>query len=263
VIPILSATLLVTLAAFTALWVASVRLKDAGIVDFYWGPGFAVIGWLAWWMSGSGWRGDIAFLALLTLWAIRLGWHMMARHGGTEDARYAAMRAHHGEDFTRKSLWMVFWLQAVIQWVAASPVLALMLTDPATKMAYAGMPATALLTALGAALFVSGFGLEVAADRAISRFKADPAHRGRLLTTGLHARVRHPNYLGEIVLQWGLGLMAFGLTLNPLALAGPALMHGLIVKLSGVPMLEAQLATRPDFAEWQARTNALWPRFRR
>jgi steroid 5-alpha reductase family enzyme len=258
----LSVTLAATVAAFTLIWAMSLRLKDAGIVDFYWGPGFAVIGWLAWWKEGSRWPGDTAFLTLLTLWALRLGWHMTARHGGVEDARYADMRARHGAAFPARSLWMVFWLQAVIQWLASSPALVLMIAYPAHKTALLASPLTALLAAIGTALFVLGFGLEVAADRAIARFKADPANRGKLLTTELHARIRHPNYLGEIVLQWGLGLVAFALTLNPLAFVGPALMHGLIVKLSGVPMLEAQFASRPGFAEWKARTNALWPRLR-
>jgi steroid 5-alpha reductase family enzyme len=260
---VLAATLLSTVAAFTLIWAISLRLKDAGIVDFYWGPGFAAIAWLAWWLGGSRWPGDIVFLALLTLWAFRLGWHMTARHGGIEDARYADMRARHGAAFPARSLWMVFWLQAVIQWLASSPALVLILTAPAIKAALWAWPPTVVLAAMGAALFAFGFGLEVLADRAIDRFRADPANRGKLLTTGLHDRVRHPNYLGEIVLQWGLGLIAFALTLNSLALVGPALMHGLIVKLSGVPMLEAQFASRPGFAEWKARTNALWPRFGR
>jgi steroid 5-alpha reductase family enzyme len=258
---VLCATLLATLAAFTLIWAFSIRLKDAGIVDFYWGPGFAVIGWLAWWLDDARWRGDLVFLGLLTLWALRLGWHMTARHVGVEDARYADMRARHGPAFGKKSLWMVFWLQALIQWLASSPALVLVLSDPTEKAALLASPVIGLAVATGMALFILGLGLEIAADRAISRFKADPANRGRLLTTGLHARIRHPNYLGEIILQWGLGIMAFGMTLNPLAFVGPALMHGLIVNLSGVPMLEAQFESRPGFAAWKARTNPLWPRF--
>jgi steroid 5-alpha reductase family enzyme len=259
----LAATLAATFAAFTLLWLLSLRLKDAGIVDFYWGPGFVVVGWLAWWMAGSGFAGDIAFLLALTVWGLRLGWHMAARHGGAEDARYADMRRRHGAAFPARSLWMVFWLQAVILWVASSPVLAVMAAPTSMKALNLTMPPQAAVVMAGATLFFVGLGLEIAADRAIRRFKADPANTGKLLTTGLHAHVRHPNYLGEIVLQWGLGLMALGLTLNPLALLGPALMHGLIWKLSGVPMLEAQFSAREGFAAWRAQTNALWPRFGR
>jgi steroid 5-alpha reductase family enzyme len=251
----LFATLLATVAAFTLIWAFSLRLRDAGIVDFYWGPGFAVIGWLAWWLAGRNATGDLLFLALLTLWAVRLGWHMTMRHTGVEDARYAEMRARHGAAFPQKSLWMVFWLQAVIQWVASTPALTVALSD------HSGWRVPVLVM-IGAAVFALGLAIEIVADRAISAFKAAPSNSGKLLTRGLHARVRHPNYLGEIILQWGLGIMAFGMTLNPLAFVGPALMHGLIVNLSGVPMLEAHLEKRPGFAEWKARTNALWPRLR-
>jgi steroid 5-alpha reductase family enzyme len=251
---VLGATLAAALLAFTAFWAASLPRRDAGIVDFYWGPGFVVIGWLAAAIAGRFDAGSLLFLSLLTLWGVRLGWYMTARHGGAEDARYAAMRERHGEAFGRKSLWMVFWLQGVIQWIASSPALVVALSAAAAP----GLPAW-----LGAAIFVLGFSIEIAADRAVARFKADPANRGRLLTTGLHGVVRHPNYIGEIILQWGLGIVAFAVSGNPLAFVGPALMHGLIVKLSGVPMLEEHFAGRPGYAEWKAGTAALWPRLKR
>jgi steroid 5-alpha reductase family enzyme len=259
----LSATLGVTLVAFTLLWATSLRRRDAGIVDFYWGPGFVVIAWIGLATSPSRLVSDLWLLVPVTLWGLRLGWYMIERHGGEEDARYAAMRARHGAAFPSRSLWMVFWLQAVIQWLAASPSLALAATSSTGKAQAAASSLGGIALWFGVLLFSIGFVVEVMADRAVRRFKADPANRGLLLTTGLHGFVRHPNYLGEIVLQWGLGFVAFGLTLNPLAFAGPALMHALIVKLSGVPMLQDHLASRPGHAEWAARTPALWPRLGR
>jgi steroid 5-alpha reductase family enzyme len=99
------------------------------------------------------------------------------------------------------------------------------------------------------------------ADNEVERFRADPANRGKLLTTGLHSRIRHPNYLGEIILQWGMGLIAFGGTLNPLAFAGAALMTGLIVKVSGVPLLEEQFRKRPGYEAWAAKAGVFWPKW--
>jgi steroid 5-alpha reductase family enzyme len=253
---ILILTAAVTFLAFTALWALSLKLRDASIVDIYWGPGFAVIAWLALGLSGITNAYTLMVLAALTLWALRLGWHILRRHRG-EDARYRAMREAHRAAFGRKSLWMVFWLQALIQWLASSPVLTLALAGPPLWISGGSILAVALF-AHGCALFVIGFALEAWADWRMERFKADPANRGKLLMSGLHARIRHPNYLGEIILQAGFGLMAFALTLNPLAFVGPALMAALIIRLSGVPMLEAQLAKRNGFAEWKARSGALW-----
>jgi steroid 5-alpha reductase family enzyme len=250
-ISVLSATFFITLAAFTLLWAFSLRLKDAGIVDFYWGPGFVIIASVAWLLSpGADPLANIV-LAAVGLWGARLGWHMLRRHDGNEDARYRAMREHHGERFAGKSLWMVFWLQAIIQWLASSPALVAFLATPRPVVALIG---------LGALLFALGLAIEVQADRELTAFRKFRKDRSVLMTRGLRGRIRYPNYLGEIILQWGIGMMAFGLTLNPLAFVGPALMTWLIIKVSGVAMLDGQLKDRPGFAEWQQSTGALWPK---
>jgi steroid 5-alpha reductase family enzyme len=250
-ISILLATFLTTWLAFTLFWAASLPRQDAGIIDFYWGPGFAIIAWLAWWMGSANELHNGLLLVAITSWGARLGWYISKRHTGTEDPRYRAMREHHGTGFNRSSLWIVFWLQATIQWLASSPALVAAIATPE--------PVEWLIW-IGALVFAGGFALEIMADSEVARFRADPANRGKLLTTGLHARVRHPNYLGEVILQWGLGLIAFGGTLNPLAFVGPGLMTGLIVKVSGVPLLEEQFRTRPGYAEWVARAGMFWPK---
>ncbi len=110
-------TLLATLAIFTAFWVLSLIRKDASVVDFYWGPGFVVIGWLALALDGADMQPlRLAIMLAVTVWGLRLGWHIFARHRGEEDARYADMRARHGAQWPLKSLAYVFLLQAVIQW---------------------------------------------------------------------------------------------------------------------------------------------------
>jgi steroid 5-alpha reductase family enzyme len=243
----------VTMMLFTGLWIMSVVRRDASVIDFYWGPGFAVIGWIAWFTGrpdGSLLR--LTILVCVTAWGLRLGWHILARHRSVEDARYAAMRERHGASWPIKSLFYVFWLQAIIQFCAASAVMlaALAPAQPSLWVILAGL-----------IVFGAGFALEVAADRAVVHFGENPDNRGKLLTTGLHAHMRHPNYLGEIILQWGLALAVFGLTFNPLSFAGAAIMTALIVKVSGVPLLEEQFRKRPGYAEWAARTGALWPRF--
>jgi steroid 5-alpha reductase family enzyme len=249
-IPILVATFGITLFVFTLLWLASLSRHDASIVDFYWGPGFAAIAILAWWMAETGTSRYLLWVPV-TLWGLRLGWHMIHRHHGDEDPRYRAMREHHGASFGRRSLWTVFWLQALIQWIASSPAL---VAAVAPARDHKG------LIEFGLAVFVIGLMIEIWADRELSRFRANPANRGKLLTTGMFARIRHPNYLGEIILQWGIGIAAFGMTFNPLVFIGPAVMTGLIVKLSGVPMLEEQLRDRPGYAQWAAKAGALWPK---
>jgi steroid 5-alpha reductase family enzyme len=251
-ISIFLATGLATWLAFTLFWVASLPRQDAGIIDFYWGPGFVLIAWLAWLMGTANELHNGVLLCAITLWGTRLGWYMTSRHAGTEDARYRAMRDRNGPGFNRSSLWLVFWLQAAIQWLASSPALVAAIATP--------RPMERLIW-IGALIFAGGFALEIIADNEVARFRADPANRGKLLTTGLHSRIRHPNYLGEMILQWGMGLIAFGGTLNALAFAGAALMTGLIVKISGVPLLEEQFRTRPGYQEWAAKAGVFWPKW--
>jgi steroid 5-alpha reductase family enzyme len=244
------------LAMFTAIWWLSFVRSDAGIVDLFWSPGFVLLGLvevsLTFPPTNAGWL----MLGLVTLWSARLAVHLGRRHrlSSTEDARYAAMRAAGGPDWPRESLWRVFWVQAVALWAIATPIHAALIPG--------GMAFATPLAVLGGALFFIGFGLEAIADRQLARFKAQIGNQGRLCTDGVFALCRHPNYLGEIILWWGLGLLALGLTGRVWALIGPALLTFFIVKVSGVPPLETVLSKRPGFADWASRTPALWPRLR-
>lgn len=250
-----AATLVVSVTAFSVVWLISLARRDASLVDVYWGPGFAVIGGVGLYVAGQSSPAALILFALVALWAARLMVHIVRRHRG-EDARYRAMRDKVGPSFAWTSLATVFWLQALIQWCVATPLHAV------ASQGSAALQLNGLFSA-GIVLFTGGFAIEWAADTAVVRFKANAANAGRLLTTGLHGICRHPNYLGEIVLWWGLGVMAFAATSAWWAFAGPALLTALIVKLSGVPMLDAMFRERPGYAEWAARTPALWPRLRR
>ncbi len=246
--------LAVTLAAFAALWPLSVRRRDCGVVDLYWGFGFAVIGWIEIAVVGSPSPLQLGFAGLLTVWAARLGGHLVMRHraAGQEDARYAAMRASDPERWPARSFWMVFMLQAVVMWLVAAPVHAA-LAASASPAPHAG------LIGAGVALFIAGFVIEAMADAQLARFRRSQANHGRLLTGGLFAWSRHPNYFGETMLWWGLGLYAFGLSGSLWAFAGPALLTWLLLRVSGIPPLEAHLSERPGFADYASRTSAFVP----
>lgn len=244
--------LVATAIAFAILWVRSLRTADCGIVDLYWGFGFAVIAWIEFLAAPT--RGPaLLLLALVTLWSLRLGIHLTRRHMGAheEDPRYAKMRERSGPNWPVRSFVWVFMLQALVMWLIAVPL----------HVAFAAADADASTGALvlGTLLFAVGFALESAADAALTRFRADPANRGHLLTTGLFAWSRHPNYFGEAVLWWGLGLIAFGISGSWLCFAGPALLTLLLVKVSGVPPLEEHLSSRPGYAEWVRRTSPFLP----
>jgi len=233
------------------LWAISVRLRDASIVDPFWGPGFAAIAWTAVAVAGPSPRG-LLLAALATAWGLRLGVYLARRRRGQgEDRRYAAMRAAHGERFGWVSLFTVFLLQAALMWLVSLPLQA--------GAALGREAPLGLLEGLGAAVFAAGLAFEAVADAQLARFLADPASRGQVMDRGLWSWTRHPNYFGDFLVWWGLGLAALGAGAW-WALAGPALMSALLMRVSGVTLLESTIAgRRPGYAAYAARTSAFFP----
>jgi len=249
----LGATAALTAGAFGALWVASLLLRDASIVDVAWGPGFAAIAAIAFARSsGPGARGSL-LLAMAALWGLRLGIHLAWRNiGSGEDPRYAAMRRRHGARFARVSLVTVFALQAALMWTISLPLQVAMLRPGAAPLG--------ALDALGVALFAIGLSFEAIGDWQLARFRARPESRGRVLDRGLWRYTRHPNYFGDSLAWWGMFAVAASTPLGPWTALSPALMTFLLLRVSGVPLLERSLARkRPGYGDYVARTSAFLP----
>ena len=245
------------LAAATFVWLLSVRRRDASIADVCWGPGFVLLAWLYCLLSPSLTPRSWVVAALITVWGARLSLHIYRRnHGAGEDPRYQAMRASHGPAFWWRSAFTVFWLQGAILWLVALPLLlAVRATQPA------GLTG---LDALGAVLFAIGFGFEVVGDFQLTRFRADPSNRGRVLDSGLWRYTRHPNYFGDATLWWGIYSMAAATPGGWLTVLSPALMMLLLMRVSGVTLLEDGLkASKPGYRAYIARTPAFFPWFPR
>lgn len=236
------------------LWGWSVRKKDASIIDAYWGPGFLLITLAAAAASATAHRPrQVLVLGALACWALRLGLHLFRRnraHG--EDRRYQAMRRSIGSNFWWVSLFSVFLLQATLQILIAWPLLAAVRSPG---------PALGLWDLAGAVIFAVGWSLEAIADRQLAQFLADPSRRGQVMDVGLWRYSRHPNYFGDALLWWGLA--AFGLAVGQVwSLVGPVVMTFLLLKVSGVSLLEKTITDRrPGYEAYRRRTSAFipWP----
>jgi len=239
------------LTALTFVWVLSVRLRDASIADVCWGSGFALLAWLYCLLSPMSPRSWLV-ATLITVWGARLSRYIFGRnHGKGEDPRYQAMRASQGHAFWWRSLFTVFWLQGAILWFVALPVLvAVRATQPASLTT---------VDALGVMVFAAGFTFEVVGDYQLARFKADPSNRGRVLDRGLWRYTRHPNYFGDATLWWGVYLIACATPGGWRTILSPALMSFLLVRVSGVALLEKGLMSRPGYREYVTRTPAFFP----
>lgn len=257
---VLIATALITLIIMTVIWFVSLKLSDVSIVDVYWGPGFGVIALTALWLSPGASAGDQLIAALTLLWGMRLGIYLFLRwrsHTG-EDARYRAMRRASKGDFAYRSYITVFLLQSAIMWFVSLPLqFAAMTADDADWLA---------LPLAGIALFAIGLSFESIADWQLSRFKRDPANKGRVMDRGLWAWTRHPNYFGDVCVWWGLWLLCLAGGAPLVTIASPLAMTYLLVRVSGAWLLERGLKrTKPDYAAYIARTSGFvpWPPKRR
>jgi steroid 5-alpha reductase family enzyme len=241
------------LALFTILWLVSLWLANASIVDMWWGPAFvlALVVYLRF-EAPTHPRGWL-ILGATTLWALRLAWHIARRNlGNGEDPRYRAWREEHGSRWWWRSYLQVFVLQAVIAWIVSWPIY---------HASRSTAPFPSIGDLAGTALFIVGLLFESVADAQLAAFKKNPASRGQVMDRGLWRYSRHPNYFGEALLWWGLGLIGAGAPGGWIGLAGPALMTFLLLRVSGVTMLERSLVkTRPGYAAYVARTSAFVPR---
>lgn len=243
--------LVCALVVFAALWPVSIRLGDVSIVDFVWAPGFLLqIGAALIVAVQVGGRAALIF-CLIAAWSVRLGWTLIGRRlrEGHEDPRYAEIRRSWGTGFWWKSVFIVFLLQAIVQWTIASGAIA---------GAIAANQAPGWLAWAGAGIALAGLGIEALADWQLDRFKRRNGP-GKLLTEGLRAHVRHPNYSGEIAF-W-LGIAVIGIDGGVwLAALSPAVIAVLLVFISGAPFLNERLSTtRTRYADYRRRTPAFIP----
>ncbi len=245
--------LAVVLAVLSLAWLASLRLRDASIADVCWGPGFVLLAWLYVAIAPQRTFRSWLIAALVSVWGARLAAHIFRRSRGKgEDSRYAAMRDRHGVRFWWRSLFIVFWLQGALMWFVSLPLLA-----GISAARPAGMTG---LDAIGIVAFGFGFGFEVIGDRQLRRFRSSRQSRGEVLDTGLWRYTRHPNYFGDAVLWWGLYIMATAVPGGWRTILSPCLMTFLLVRVSGVALLEEGLkASKPGYADYIARTPAFFP----
>jgi steroid 5-alpha reductase family enzyme len=238
-------------------WLASLVRRDVSLVDRTWSVFIASAAVVyAVMLPGPGDRG-LWMLGLVVAWATRLSVFITRRNWGHgEDRRYQEIRARNQPNFAVKSLYLVFALQAVLAWIVSAPFFAGMAGN-ATEVA-----PLCWLDAVGIAVVTFGIVFEAIGDAQMARFKADPANRGQVMDRGVWRFTRHPNYFGETCVWWGFWLMALaGAGMGGAwSVISPLLMTVLLLKVSGVSLLEKDIAERrPAYRDYIARTNAFVP----
>jgi len=245
---------LVALAAILCVsalaWIVSVVIRNVAFVDSLWSLFFLIAAATFVFHAGLPSARGLLVAVLVAVWALRLSIYITARNWGKpEDYRYQEIRANNDPGFAFKSLYIVFGLQGVLAWVIALPLL------PAITQA----SPLGLLDYIAAALWLVGFVFEAGGDYQLSRLKRDPANKGRVMNTGLWRFTRHPNYFGDFCIWWSFYLFALSAG-GWWSIISPLLMSFLLLKVSGVAMLERSIGDRrPEYAGYVRRTNAFFP----
>ena len=240
--------------AMTLLWMLSLKWQNASIVDPFWGTGFVLVTMTTAIVVGIQTLGQRSWLllALVTIWGLRLSVYLLLRNWGhSEDKRYRAMRDHFSPRFWWISLPIVFWLQAILLWIVSLPI--------QTAIVMNGTKSLGTIDAIGIAAWFIGMVFESVGDIQMAQFQANPANADRVMDRGLWRYTRHPNYFGDFCVWWGLYLIsasggAWWTIFSPL------LMSFLLLKVSGVTLLEKTITSRrPDYVAYQRHTNAFFP----
>lgn len=238
------------LFGWTLVWFAlSVCIARNDIADIAWGLGFIFLAWLSFFIGGRP-NHALPVNVVVTIWGLRLAGHIYSRNRGKpEDFRYAQWRKQWRHFYTRSFL-QVFLLQNAFLYIIAWPVILVNLAE-SVPFHWAHF--------VGVVTWLVGFLFETVGDYQLTKFKQNPANRGRIITIGLWRYTRHPNYFGEAVQWWGVYLMATAVPGGWITFASPLLITYLLRYVSGVPMLERKYENHPEFQLYKVKTSAFIP----
>ena len=234
------------------MWFAiSIVKKRNDIADIAWGLGFVLMTWSSFLLGENYSQRGILVGLLVSVWGIRLASHIFKRNRTkTEDYRYAQWRKDWGKWFYLRSYFQIYLLQGMLLYLIAIPIFII--------NQYAGAE-IGLLDMVGLMIWLIGFGFEAIGDAQLKNFINDPVNKGKLMQSGLWQYTRHPNYFGEVTMWWGIWVISLSALFSIFSIISPLAISFLILKVSGIPMLEKKYEGRTDFEEYKKRTSAFFP----
>jgi steroid 5-alpha reductase family enzyme len=256
----------IILIHFFIFFLISVKKNNFGIIDIGWGLGFVFVafGLMLWRTTLLGLNSNILgylTLILVTIWGLRLSFHIGKRnHGKEEDRRYVAMRANIKPPFLLlKSFFKIFFVQALFMLLVSVVIIFNIFSGNIMN------DGAIVWIVLGVLFWLVGYIFQSVGDQQLKAFIAVPSNKGKLMTSGLWAYTRHPNYFGEAMMWWGLAIMGFSssfpIIIPLLGLISPIIITFLVRYLSGVPLLEKHMQTKLGFEAYKKTTSIFIPWF--
>ena len=226
-------------------------LKNNAVVDVAWGLGFVLVAWMNAIIFGISTTPAVIILILISLWGLRLSYHILKRnYKKPEDFRYQEMRAKWKGNKAINALFKVYLFQGLMMYLISLPI---------TLIYFSKNNGLLWVSLVAIGVWLIGFFFEAVGDYQLKQFIKNPNNKGKIMTSGLWAYTRHPNYFGEAVMWWGVGILALTQNLGIIGLISPILITYLLVFVSGVPMLEKKYANNPEFQAYAKVTSKFIP----
>ena len=255
-VPVLSELALVGVAVtafMTVLFVIARLLKRTDIIDAAWGPAFIVAA-IASFSIGEqtiGLNIQTLVTVLVAVWGVRLSYTItrrLLRHD--EDRRYVELRKKWSGNEAINTFLRIFLVQAILATIVSLAVIHANISDAESLNIFAW---------IGLMIWLIGFYFEVVGDWQLKQFLANPKNKGKLMTSGLWAYTRHPNYFGEATMWWGVAIIVLGTAYGWVGLITPVIISYLLLFVSGVPMTEKAFEGRPGWEAYKKRTSKFLP----
>lgn len=229
-------------------------IKRNDVADIAWGLGFILLAVTLFFKDGYAFDRTALVAILVVIWGFRLAYHIFKRNvNKPEDKRYANWRNTWGKWFVVRSFFQIFILQGLLLLLISSPIIVI---NHFTAVSWTW------LDLLGVLVWIFGFYFESVGDAQLKKFISNPENKGKVLSTGLWKYTRHPNYFGEVTQWWGIWIISMSIFPNAIfAIISPLTITFLILKVSGIPMLEKSMSENPLFADYMKNTSAFFPKF--
>ena len=275
----------VVFGALTLLWAISVAVKDASLVDIFWGFGFLLVAAVCLYLVPVKTLYLILLAAMPIIWGLRLSLYLGKRNlGHGEDKRYVNMQKRAAKKGMSEMAWRlrtllsVYWGQGLLIMIVSAPVWVAM----ATAIKYAPINCVAppcparsdiimkqidigAIAILGATLWLIGFLFEAIGDAQLAAFLKKhkgydgPADEKPVMDKGLWKYTRHPNYFGNACMWWGIWIVACAAPLGWATIFAPIIMTLLLTKVSGRDLLERDMGRRKNYQDYIERTSGFFP----
>lgn len=244
------------LAFMHVMFAVALLLKNNGIADIGWGLGFIVVALVTFFCFGDNRAHQKVITFLVVLWGLRLSLYLLIRNWGKpEDFRYANWRKEWGNRVFIRSYLQVFLLQGLVMFVNSLPIVVVN-SDNGIHDSWK------YLYPAGTMLWLVGFMFETIGDWQMYCFKTNPhPHKNKVMNKGLWRYTRHPNYFGEAQQWWGIFLLAIPSGMWYVSVLAPVTITWLLLKVSGVTMLEKKYEGDDEYSLYKKNTPAFFPWF--